>query len=173
MDKAKRKGTAKKPSTVEIDKYRMAHLTAYFGDSPVKSISRADCQRCLEKLIAGRHGAARTFELLGAILSYAVDQHHIAQAPVRGVRKPADGRREFRLDEAGYRALGRAVEAAAARVEPWQAVAAVQLIALTGCRRSEVLRLKRTEVDLAGRCLRLVDPKSGPVRPLGEPALRT
>ena len=53
-----------------------------------------------------------------------------------------------------------ALEAAEARAEAWQAVAAIRLLALTGCRKGEILRLKRTEVDVANRCLRLRDTKT-------------
>jgi hypothetical protein len=50
----------------------------------------------------------------------------------------------------------------------WQAVEAIRLIALTGCRRGEIQRLRRTEVDQAGQALRLGDTKTGySVRPIG------
>jgi hypothetical protein len=167
----------KKQGTVAIDRYRMQHLVAHFGDKPVKDIARSDCQRCLEKLMAGRHGAARTFGLLGAVLSYAVDHQLLPHNPAWGIAKPADGRREFRLDADGYLALGEALRAAGARAEAWQAVAAIRLLALTGCRKGEILRLQLTEVDVANRCLRLRDTKTTSnetapsVRPLSEAAL--
>jgi integrase len=179
MEKAKaglilgRKGKPKKPGTVAIDRYRIAHLNAHFGQKLVKNIDRADCQRCMEKLIAGMHGAARTYGLLGGMFTYAIEQGHIVSNPAHGIRKPADGRREFRLDVGGYRALGKAVEAAEVRAEPWQAVAAIRLLALTGCRKGEILKLRLSEVDLSGRCLRLDDTKTGEsMRALGEAALR-
>jgi integrase len=179
MDKARaglilgRKGRPKKPGTVAIDRYRVAHLVGYFGAKPVKDIDRAECQRCIEKLIAGRHGAARTYGLLGGILSYAIQQGYVASNPAHGIRKPADGQRDFRLDATGYRALGLALEAAEARAEPWQAVGSIRLLALTGCRKGEIRKLQLTEVDLQGRCLRLGDTKTGQsIRPLGEPVLR-
>jgi integrase len=168
-----RRKLAKKPGTVAIDKYRMAHLVRYFGNKPVKAIARTDCQRCLEVLIAGKHGASRTYGLLGGVLAYAVGQGHIASNPAHGVPRPADGAREFRLDQAGYRRLGTALEAAEARAEPWQALAAIALLALTGCRKGEIRKLRIGEIDLQGRCLRLGDTKTGAsMRPLGEPALR-
>lgn len=168
-----RQGRPKKPSTVAIDQYRIQHLTAHFGHAAVKNITRGDCQRCLEKLIAGKHGAGRTYGLLGAILSYAVQQSYISTNPARGVQKPADGKREFRLDVDGYRALGKALEAAEARAEPWQAVMAIRLLALTGCRKGEILKLRLSEIDVSGRCLRLGDTKTGEsTRALGEAALR-
>jgi hypothetical protein len=167
----------KKPGTVAIDKCRMKHLTNYFGIRPVKDIGRSDCQRLLEKLMEGKHGAARTLGLLGGLLSYAIDRQYITQNPAWGIAKPADGRREFRLDAEGYRTLGVAIETAEARAETWQAVAAIRLIALTGCRKGEILQLKRAEIDIANRCLRLRDTKTTSnetapsVRPLSEAAI--
>ncbi|MCC7133505.1 MAG: integrase arm-type DNA-binding domain-containing protein [Gemmatimonadales bacterium] len=50
---------------------------------------------------------------------------------------------------------------------PWQSIAAVRLLALTGCRRGEILDLRWAEVDLERGHLRLRDTKSGEsVRPL-------
>ena len=179
MEKAKaglilrRQGKPKKASTVAIDQYRIKHLIAHFGHVAVKNISRGDCQRCLEKLITGKHGAGRTYGLLGAILSYAVAQSYISSNPAHGVHRPADGKREFRLDADGYRALGKALEAAEAGAEPWQAVAATWLLALTGCRKGEILKLRLSEIDFSGRCLRLGDTKTGEsTRALGEATLR-
>ena len=49
--------------------------------------------------------------------------------------------------------------------------AAIRMIALTGCRRSEILHLKWSEVDLANSCLRLGDTKTGAsIRPLPKAA---
>ena len=101
-----RSGRAKKPGTITIDKYRMKHLVRHFGDKLVKNIDRGDCQRCLEMLIAGKHGAARTYGFLGGVLTYAVGQGYIATNPAHGVPTPADRRRNFKLDAKGYRALG-------------------------------------------------------------------
>ena len=171
-----RSGRAKKPGTVTIDQYRMKHLVRHFGDKLVKNIDRGDCQRCLETLIAGKHGAARTYGFLGGVLTYAVGQGYIATNAAHGVPTPADRRRNFKLDVKGYRALGMALEAAEARCEPWQAIGATRLIALTGLRKSEAQRLRLREIDLAGHCLRYDDTKAGEdmpqnVRPLGKPAL--
>ena len=42
-----------------------------------------------------------------------------------------------------------------------QAIAAIRLLVLTGCRSAEILKLKWTEVDLERRCLALEDSKTG------------
>ena len=53
-------------------------------------------------------------------------------------------------------------DAEAERPEWTRAVAAIRLLALTGCRRGEILGLKWAEVDFERRCLRLPDSKTGP-----------
>jgi integrase len=56
--------------------------------------------------------------------------------------------------------------------EPWQALAAARLIALSGARLGEIVNLQRRECDVRGACLRLGDTKTGEsLRPLGKPAL--
>ena len=163
----------KKPSTIATDVYRIQHLVAFFRDQPVRDIDKQDCRRCLEFLIRNKHGAARTFGLLGGILSEAVVQGERNDNPTRGIATPGDGEREVRLTEDGYRKLDENLRAAEYRGEHWQAIAAIRLLALTGCRKSEILNLRWTEVDFAGRALRLDDAKSkARVRPLGNLAIR-
>ena len=51
-------------------------------------------------------------------------------------------------------------------------VGITRLLALTGCRRGEVISLKWSEVDFENSCLRLEDSKEGAsVRPIGLPAI--
>jgi integrase len=70
-----------------------------------------------------------------------------------------------------YRTLGKALTAAEREGESPLAIHGVRLLALTGCRRGEVLSLTWPEVDLEGRQLRLAHTKEGySVRPLGQPA---
>jgi integrase len=172
------KGKRKKASTLAIDVYRAAHLVRHFGDKAVKNIDRGDCQRCMEFLIAGRHGARRTFGLLGGMLSYAVKAGYISTNPAHaGIDKPADRKRSFKLDANGYRALGQSLEAAESSGEPWQAVGVIWLIALGGLRKGEARKLRISEIDFAGWCFRFGDTKAGEgveqnVRPLSEPTLK-
>ena len=70
-----------------------------------------------------------------------------------------------------YRKLGAALTAAEREGENPLAINAVRLLALTGCRRGEVMSLTWPEVDLEARQLRLASTKEGySVRPLGQPA---
>jgi integrase len=113
----------------------------------------------------------RAVGLLGGMLTYAKEVGYIEHNPAHGIRKPADKRRSFRLAPEEYRSLGQALVAAERKGEHWQATAAIRLIAITGCRRSEILQLKRSEIDLANSCLRLGDTKTGAsIRPLPKAA---
>jgi integrase len=186
-----RKGLPKKASTLSIDRGRIArHIVPLLGKKPLKDLTGADIRRFLEAVMSGKTAATvrtkprglarvtggptaavRTVGLLGGMLSYAKDMGSIEQNPAHGIRKPADRRRSFRLAPEDYRTLGEALEAAERRGEHWQAIAATRLLVVTGCRRSEILNLKWSEVDFKGSCLHLGDTKTGAsLRPLPEPA---
>jgi integrase len=106
--------------------------------------------------------------LLGGIFSYAVEEGYRPDNPIRGIRRPKDRTREWRLDDAGYRLLGKCLAAAEANGEHWQRITASRTSAMTGCRLDEVESLLKTEVDTVGLALRLGDTKSGrSIRPVG------
>jgi integrase len=121
----------------------------------------------------GRAGtAARTIGLFGGILSYAVELGIIEQNPVHGVRKPKDRINARRLSEEEYRTLGDILKKAVDDGQYKITAEMIRVIALTGCRRSEVIGLRHGEVDIEGSCLRLTDSKEGAsVRPIGLPVL--
>lgn len=116
--------------------------------------------------------AARTVGLLGGILTYAVDHGVIERNPANGVRKAADQVRTRRLTEQEYRLLGTTLRQAGEESELGRAVSMIRLLAMTGCRRGEVIKLQWPEVDAQASCLRLNDSKEGSsVRPIGVPVL--
>jgi len=105
-------------------------------------------------------------------MAFAVEEGLRSDNPVAGVRREQDGKRTKRIDEGGYQRLGKRLRAAERAGFRWQAIEAIRLIALTGCRRGEVEGLRRAEIDFPGRALRLGDTKTGAsVRPLGQPAI--
>jgi len=185
-----RKGKAKKRSTLVSDRGRIIrHILPLLGNRRVTDLASADIVRFIRDVSSGKtaavektvpHGkavvsggagtAARTAGLLGGILSYAVAEGIIAVNPVHGVKRPADKRRNVRLTASDYVKLGSALDELAA-YSP-KAVKAIWLLALTGCRRGEIERLKWSEIDQLGKCVRLADSKEGAsVRPLGSAAL--
>jgi len=185
-----RQGKAKKGSTLVSDRGRVVrHIVPLLGNRRVTDLASADIVRFIRDVSSGKtaavektvpHGkavvrggrgtAARTVGLLGGILSYAVAEGIIAVNPVHGVKRPADTRRNLRLTATDYAALGRALDEFAQQSP--KAVKAIWLLALTGCRRGEIERLKGSEIDRLGKCIRLADSKQGAsVRPLGSAAL--
>lgn len=186
-----RKGLPKKASTLEIDRGRVArHIIPLLGKKPLKHLTSADIRRFLEAVMSGktaatvktrprglarvtggRTAAVRAVGLLGGMLTYAREAGYVEKNAAHGIRKPADKRRSFRLAPEEYRTLGEALEATGREGEHWQTIAAIRLLALTGCRGSEILNLKWSEVDYETSCLRLGDTKTGAsIRPLPGPA---
>jgi len=122
-------------------------------------------------ITGGRGTATRTIGLLGSILSFAVSEGVCAVNVAHGIKTFGHGRRRMVLAPEQYRALGVAIEVAAARPDDAKAAAILRLIALTGLRRGEAVALKKAEVNEAGRCIALADSKEGEnVRPVGLPA---
>ena len=93
--------------------------------------------------------------------------------PCRHVKRFREERRERFLSDAEYQRLGvtlREIERDGS--ETASAVAAVRLLMLTGCRLSEIQKLRWEHVDLERGELRLPETKTGAkVVHLGEPAI--
>ena len=187
-----RRRTAKKPSTLVSDKGRLEkHIKPLLGRMKVAAVTREDVEQFMHDVAEGKTAArvqtgkkrglsnvrggmgtaSRTVGLLGAVFSYAVKHRMRTDNPVHGVMRPADGRRERRLSDEEYAALGAALrEATAQNIWP-AAVAVARFLALTGWRSGEALGLRWAEVDLPRRTARLADTKTGEsLRPLSHAA---
>lgn len=187
-------GRPKKPTTIVTDTGRIhRHIIPLIGTRRVKDLAKADVNKVLKDIMAGktrvsvktkklrgkaivRGGAGtatRTVGLLGGILTFAVEAGVIATNPAHGLRKPKDNVRSRRLTEAEYRTLGEMLRNAEKKDEKYVTTAdIIRQIALTGCRRSEMIGLMWTEADTDGSCLRLIDSKEGTsIRPIGLPVV--
>jgi len=187
-----RRKTSKKPSTLATDKGRIErHIVPLLGRLSVAAVTREDVDAFMHAVADGKtagksktakkHGlahvrggkgtASRTVGLLGAIFSYAVRRRMRADNPVHGTIRFADGKRERRLSDDEYKALGDALRKGEdANVWP-AALAAARFLALTGWRSGEALGLRWAEIDLARRTATLADTKTGKsVRPLSRAA---
>lgn len=185
-------GKAKRPkakSTLMNDKSRIeSHIVPVLGQLSVSEVTQSHVRRLMHAIQTGKTAkkgptgihvtggatiASRTIGMLGGIFSYAVRQGLRADNPVKGIERPADQRRTAFLSlEDDYRRLGAALAASEADGENPLAIQAIRLLALSGCRKSEVISLTWPEVDLGGRQLRLAHTKEGySVRPLGQAAV--
>jgi integrase len=187
-------GKRKRPkaeSTILTDRSRIErHIIPLLGKRTVVDVTSQDVRKFVHAVQQGKSAttiktkrgqvmqvtggagtATRTAGLLGALFAYATRVGIRKDNPVHGVERPADGRRTAFLSMEDYKSLGAALAAAEREGESRLALDAIRLLALTGCRRGEVMGLKWREVDLEARHLRLIDTKEGySVRPLAQAA---
>ena len=181
-----------KESTLISDRGRIErHIKPLLGRRRVKTVSRADIQRFMQDVASGKtagkkstggrgrsivrggRGAAnRTLALLSSIFRFAVDSGLRGDNPCLGTKRFSGQKRERFLSPKELERLGDALAVAEREGANIYAVNAIRLLALTGCRKSEILSLKWDYVDWEHSCARLPDSKSGArVVPLGAAAL--
>ncbi len=160
-----------KPSgrkTVRV--YLNARILPAFGRMPLGRIGPEDVAAWFDAASRDRPGAAnRAFEILRSMMFRAEEWGLCERGanPCLGiVKNPRNNIARF-LDADELARLGRALDS---REAQWpEAVAAIRLLALTGCRRSEVLNLRWR--DIGEDSINLPASKTGPrVVPLGEAA---
>lgn len=152
-----------KPSTRESHNiYRRTHLDHAFSGTFIDEISHADAVRWHAELTrsAGPGAANRAMEVLRAMFGKAEVWGYLPEHsnPFRGVKRNKGRKIERFLSGDEMSRIGNAL--ASKRVEKPLEVAVITLLALTGCRRGEILNLTWGEVQ--GRKLKLSDSKTGP-----------
>jgi integrase len=186
-----RRRSPKKGSTLATDFGRIErHIKPLLGRRTVGAVTREDVEafmhdvaagktasrtktkpRGLARVRGGKGTATRTMGLLGAIFAYAVRHRMRTDNPVHGVTRFADGKRQRRLRDDEYKALGDALRQANTENIWPAAIAAARFLALTGWRSGEALGLRWDEIDLARRTAMLRDTKTGlSMRPLSHAA---
>jgi integrase len=187
-----KRGTAKKASSLKTDKSNIdRHVRPLVGKRRVGSLIRADIEKLQIDIASGKTAAdvktkkqgraivtggsgtaARTIAIFNAILGYGVSIGLRSDNPGRGVLLLKGNAKERFLSEAEQLKLGEALERAQAEGTHPSAIAAIRLLALTGCRKSEILGLRWGDIDFDRGLLRLPDTKSGPKTfPLARPVI--
>lgn len=184
---------SKKPSTVATDNGRiLRHVIPLIGHLPVRSVTRLDIQRFAKdvalgktaaviktkkrgkaRVTGGAGAASRTLGLLGGIFTFAIKHAGLIENnPVHGVEKHKDKKLNRFLSMSEIQSLGNALKILEEKGMNPVGIAAIRVLILTGCRRSEVLKLTWSEIDWSNSCLRLNDSKTGAkVVPIGSSAI--
>ncbi|HVT18823.1 MAG TPA: tyrosine-type recombinase/integrase [Thermoanaerobaculia bacterium] len=165
----------KKPRSAEGDRRMLRDvILPRLGRRKVQDISRSEVVKLHQSLAATPYGANRVLALLSKMFNLA-ERWGVRQEgtnPCRYVDKYPEKRRERFLSGAELARLGEVLAAAEQRAaEPPPVIAAIRLLVLTGCRKSEILTLRWDDVDLERGALHLPDSKTGPKSvPLGAAA---
>jgi integrase len=130
--------------------------------------------RRLARVRGGKGAANSTLVTLSAAFGFGVTHQVRPDNPALGIRKFPGKKMQRFLSPAELARLGQVLAAATSLgVESPFALAAIRLLMLTGCRKNEILMLKRSEIDRYHRCLRLPDSKTGAkIVHLGAAAMR-
>lgn len=172
----------KKARSWELDRGNLTrHVVPLIGRKPVKSLTADDVAKVQADIAAGKTAvdvktkkqgrarvtggkgtAARTVATISAMLSFAVRRKLIPSNPALGVVKFTGKKVERFLTEREVMALAdglAALEDEGGINAPM--AAAIRLLTLTACRKSEIAGLRWEWVDFDRACLRLPDSKTG------------
>ena len=156
-----RYGRRWKPRTLAVNRrYLRSQILPFFAGRPVAEIDREEVQRWFRSLYATPAAANRSAPILSVIMQQAEAWGLRPETgnPCKGIRRYRQKRCERFLSPEEYRRLGTVLDRHEAR-QPFR-VAALRLLLLTGCRKSEIVTLEwRFYRD--GR-LYLADSKTGP-----------
>ena len=165
-----------KPSTAA--EYRRSvelFIDPRIGGRRVPDIQRSDIAALHHDMRGTPYQANRTLGVLSKMFNLAElwGLRPDGSNPCRHVKRFREERRERFLSDAEYRRLGETLkEIERNGSETPSAIAAIRLLMLTGCRLSEIQKLRWEHVDLDAGELRLPDTKTGAkVMHLGDPAI--
>ena len=156
-----RYGRRWKPRTLQVNRdYLRRQILPFFAGRPIAEITRQDVRAWFRGLHATPAAANRSAPILSVIMQQAEAWGYRPENsnPCAGIRRYREGRSERFLTPEEYRRLA-AVLGRHEADRPLQ-VAALRLLLLTGCRKSEILTLQWRSYR-EGR-LYLSDSKVGP-----------
>jgi integrase len=183
----------KKPSSWATDRSNIErHIRPLLGSRPVQSLAQSEIAQFQATVATGRNKAdlktkkrgraivsggpgtaSRALAVLGAMLEFGVNRKLVSVNAARGVPLLKLRPRERFLSEAEVTSLAEAIADMQSTGDLSRtAAAAIRLLLLSGCRKSEILGLKWDWVDIERGALKLPDSKTGAKTvPLGSAAL--
>ena len=166
-----------KPRTVKTLRSVVGrNIVPALGAMPISAVERKHVAELHQRLSATPAAANHAVRALSAMYRLAAEWGLVPEGvnPCRAITEYPVGRRERFLTEAEFMRLGKTLdETEAGGGASASAVAAIRLLILTGCRKSEILTLRWEEVALDQAELRLSDSKTGArVVSLSEPAVK-
>ena len=154
----------RKPSTaIEYQRIIARHIKPTIGSLPLNKVGHADVESVHSGLAAQRYVANRVVAVISSIMSHA-ERHELRPRnsnPCRGLERFREGKRKRPLSRTELARLWAHLKEIEATDNPY-IVAALRLLLLTGMRKSEVLNLLWSDVDLEAGLIRLRDAKTGP-----------
>ena len=196
-DPAERKGERRKSPTVNdvCDRYLSEHVEIHNKPSTAREFRRLVGRRIRPALGATKaasvsrqdiarlhHGMRNTPRQANQVLAVLSKIFNLAELlgirpsnsnPCRLIQRYRENTRDRFYSDAELGRIGAALsELESNGTTHPSATAVLRVLALTGCRLGDILRLRWEEVEFEERALRLQDAKAGPrVHPIGGPAL--
>ena len=145
------------------------HILPAFGNRPMAGIERKEVLALHQRMSGTPNQANRMLRTLSLMYTLARDWGLLPAGlrpaghnPCTGIMKYPDRKRERFLTDAEFERLGDVLNEAEARGgASASTIAAIRLLMLTGCRKSEILTLRWEHVDLENGELKLPDTKTG------------
>ncbi|MCG2585836.1 site-specific integrase [Massilia sp. TS11] len=156
----------KKPTTQRSEKITAEHLIGFLGKYSMAALSNDLVASYRDhRVAAGKSNNTVRIELamLSNLFTVAIQEWGLGLThnPVAAIRKPSPGKgRDRRLNADEEKRLMEAVEQHSNPMLGWIVHIAIE----TGMRQSEILNLRKAQVDLALRVVRLTDTKNDSAR---------
>lgn len=156
----------KKPTTQRSEGITAAHLIGFLGKYSLAALSSELVASYRDhRIAAGKSNNTVRIELamLSNLFTIAIQEWGLGLVhnPVTAIRKPSPGKaRDRRLDANEEKLLLQAVDRYSNPMLGW----IVRLAIETGMRQSEILNLRKSQVDLTLRIVRLTDTKNNTSR---------
>ena len=153
------------PSTLKINQYQFnSHILPFFGDKKLRLITREDVFKFKDSLDYKHTTYNRCVSLLSCAFNKAILWGYRTDGinPCIGVTKYKENKKERFLNSSELNQLTATLD----KQQEWSlessyVLGAIQMLAYTGCRKSEILTLKWADVQLDQNCIHLKKSKTG------------